>query len=77
MSDVPRQPMPPDLDYLRQMLLELRDLAEIRRYAMLAYLIEMAFIEASEMLGGRRPLRIDDDQGDGSAGVPFKPPGEV
>ena len=43
------------------MLGELRAIAEAERYDMLAYLIEMAYIEVSDILGGNRPLRLKDE----------------
>ena len=49
------------LSYLHQMLGELRAIAEAERYDMLAYLIEMAYIEVSDILGGNRPLRLKDE----------------
>ena len=49
------------LSYLHQMLGELRTIAEAERYDMLAYLIEMAYIEVSDILGGNRPLRLKDE----------------
>ncbi len=61
------------LDYLQQMLGELRTMAEAERYDMLAYLIEMAYIEASDIIRGQRPSRIQGEQRDRAAGVPLKP----
>jgi hypothetical protein len=58
--------------YLQQMLGELRAIAEAERYAMLAYLIEMAYIEVSDIVGGKRHSRLHDEQRDGPAGVPLK-----
>ena len=43
------------LDYLHQMLGELRTIAEAERYDMLAYLIEMAYIEVKRHLRRQRP----------------------
>lgn len=43
-----------NLTYLRQMLGELRSVAEREKQAMLAYLIEMAFLEAGDALERRR-----------------------
>jgi hypothetical protein len=45
------------LDNLQQMLGELRIMAEAERYDMLAYLLEMAYIEASDIIRGQRPSR--------------------
>lgn len=60
------------LDYLQQMLGELRTLAEAERYDMLAYLIEMSYIEASDIIRGQRPSRIQDDKRNGAAGMSFQ-----
>ena len=43
-----------NLIYLRQMLGELRSVADREKEAMLAYLIEMAFLEAGDALERRR-----------------------
>jgi hypothetical protein len=48
------------LDYLQSMLGQLRTMAEAERCDMLAYLIEMAYIEASDIIRGERPFRIGD-----------------
>lgn len=60
------------LDYLQQMLGELRAMAEAERCDMLAYLIEMAYIEASDIIRGQRPSRIQGEQGDRATRVPFQ-----
>ena len=65
------------LDYLQQMLGELRTMAEAGRYDMLAYLIEMAYFEASDIIRGQRPSRIQGEQRDRTAGVPLKPPRKI
>jgi hypothetical protein len=44
--------------YIRQMLAELRAVAEGEGAEMLCYLIEMAYVEAGDVLSGRRPLSI-------------------
>ena len=51
------------MDYLQSMLGELRTLAEAERHDMLAYLIEMAYIEASDIIRGARPARIGRSSG--------------
>ena len=43
------------LDYIQSMLAQLRGMAEIERCDMLAYLIEMAYLEASDAVRGERP----------------------
>ena len=46
------------LDYLQSMLGQLRTMAEAERCDMLAYLIGMAYIEASDIIRGERPSRV-------------------
>ena len=65
------------LDYMQSMLGQLRTMAEAERCDMLAYLIEMAYVEASDIIRGERPLRIKGEQRDSPAGVAFEPPGKV
>jgi hypothetical protein len=48
------------LHYLHQMLGELRTIAEAEGHAMLAYLIEMAYLEVSDIRGRKMPLRAKD-----------------
>lgn len=50
------------LDYLQSMPGQLRTKTEAERCDMLAYLIEMACIEAGDIIGGERPFRV---QGNG------------
>ena len=51
------------LDYMQSMLGQLRTMAEAERCDMLAYLIEMAYIEASDIIRGARPARIGRSSG--------------
>jgi hypothetical protein len=53
------------LDYLQSMLGQLRTMAAAERCDMLAYLIEMAYVEASDIIRGDRPARVGES---GSAG---------
>lgn len=46
------------LDYLQSMLRELREIAQAERHDMLCYLIEMAYVEASDIIRGERPMRV-------------------
>lgn len=46
------------LEYMQAMLGQLRKMADAERYDMLAYLIELAYIEASDISAGERPARI-------------------
>jgi hypothetical protein len=50
------------LEYMQSMLGQLRVMAENERCDMLAYLIEMAFLEAGEIIRGERPPRIGRDK---------------
>ena len=45
------------LDYMQSMLGQLRTMAESERCDMLVYLIEMAYLEASDIIRGERPSR--------------------
>lgn len=45
------------LDYMQSMLGQLRTMAEAERCDMLAYLVEMAYVEASDIIRGERPAR--------------------
>ncbi len=65
------------LDYMQAMLGQLRTMAEAERCDMLAYLIEMAYVEVSDILRGERPLRVGEDKRDRPAGVAFKAPGKI
>ena len=55
------------LDYLQSMLGQLRTMADAERYDMLAYLIEMAYMEASDIIRGERPSRIGQDKRNSAA----------
>ena len=46
------------LDYIQAMLRELREIAQAERCDMLTYLIEMAYVEASDIIRGERPMRV-------------------
>ena len=50
------------LDYVQAMLGQLRTMAEAERCDMLAYLIEMAYIETSDIIRGERPVHIGQSQ---------------
>jgi translation elongation factor EF-Tu-like GTPase len=49
------------LEYVQSMLGQLRKMAAAERYDMVAYLIEMAFIEATDVVRGDRSPRIHAD----------------
>ena len=55
------------LDYIQSMLGQLRSMAEAERCDMLAYLIEMAYLEASDIIRGERPSRIAEQKRNSSA----------
>ena len=55
------------LDYLQSMLGQLRTMAEAERLDMLAYLIEMAYIEAGDIIRGDRPSRFGERRRNRSA----------
>ena len=44
--------------YIQVMLGELRIMAAAERCDMLTYMIEMAYLECSDIVGGRRPPKI-------------------
>ena len=47
------------LDYIQSMLGQLRNMAEAEQCDMLAYLIEMAYVEASDVARGERPSHVE------------------
>ncbi|MDZ7822684.1 MAG: hypothetical protein U5K75_00645 [Ahrensia sp.] len=44
--------------YIQAMLGELRTMAEAERCDMLTYMIEMSYIECSDIVRGQRPTRV-------------------
>ena len=50
------------LDYIQAMLGQLRTMADAERCDMLSYLIEMAYVEASDIIRGERPARVKQDK---------------
>lgn len=65
------------LDYVQAMLGQLRTMAEAERCDMLAYLIEMAYVEVSDIIRGERPLRVGGEQGDSATSVTFETTGKL
>ena len=65
------------ISYIKQMLAELAQVARAERTELLAYLLEMAFIEAADLLSGVAPHPSAHVNGHQSAGMPVKPPGKV
>lgn len=57
------------LDYLQSMLGQLRIMAEAERLDFLAYLIEMAYIEAGDIIRGERPSRLAENKTHAAAGM--------
>ncbi len=55
------------LDYMQGMLGQLRTMAEAERCDMLAYMIEMAYVEVSDILRGERPLRVREEKRNSAA----------
>ena len=49
------------LDYMQSMLGELRTMAKAERYDMLAYLVEMAYLEASDVARAERAREAASD----------------
>jgi hypothetical protein len=52
-----------NIAYIRQMLGELGSVARSENADMLCYLIEMAYLEAGDVLAGTRPLRMVERPG--------------
>ena len=82
MNPKPAKPaLPPhtaeeNLAYIRQMLGELRTVANNEGADMLRYLIEMAYVEAGDILSGFRPVSIRGDR-DAAAGMALKAAGKI
>lgn len=49
------------LTYIQSMLRELRTMAEAERCDMVAWFIEMAYVETSDILRGQRPLNVSNE----------------
>ncbi|OLP58454.1 hypothetical protein BJF93_16390 [Xaviernesmea oryzae] len=64
--------------YIRQMLGELRSVADGAKADMLCYLIEMAYVEAGDILSGRRAISsIAEGEGNAAAGMAMETPGKI
>jgi hypothetical protein len=50
------------LDYAQSMLAQLRTMAKNEGCDMLAYLIEMAYVEASDILRAERPSQVSEQK---------------
>ncbi len=55
------------LDYIQSMLGQLRIMAKAERHDMLAYLIEMAYVESSDIIRGERSSHVERDKGNSAA----------
>lgn len=66
-----------NIAYIRQMLGELRQVANNEGAEMLCYLIEMAFVEAGDVQTGRRALSVRHQERNKSAGMAVQPPGDI
>lgn len=58
---------PETLYYIQSMLGQLRTMAEAERCDMLSYLVEMAYIEASDIVRGERPSRVNQQKRNSAA----------
>lgn len=58
MGRIPSTRRTESLDYMQTLLGQLRDMAAAERLDMLTYLIEMAYVEASDIIRGERPPRV-------------------
>ena len=82
MNSKPTRPaLPPhtaeeNIAYSRQMLGELRTVVNNEGADVLRYFIEMAYMEAGDILAGLRPLSFKV-QRDAAADIPLKPAGKV
>jgi hypothetical protein len=65
------------ISYVRQMLGELRGVAATEGADMLCYLIEMAAVEAGDILSGKRQLSFSNVEGNEATGMPVKSSGKV
>lgn len=65
------------LDYMQAMLGQMRIMAQAERCDLLAYMIEMAYLEISDIIRGERPLRVRDEERKRPAGVPLETSGKI
>lgn len=77
MQQQPNRRRTETLDYMQALLGQLRTMAEAERCDMLAYLIEMAYVEVSDIIRGERPLRVKGEERDRAPGVAFETPGKI
>lgn len=77
MQQQPNRRRTETLDYMQALLGQLRTMAEAERCDMLAYLIEMAYVEVSDIIRGERPLRVKGEERDRAPSVAFETPGKI
>lgn len=65
------------LDYIQGMLGQLRTMADAERCDMLAYLLEMAYIEASDVIRKGCPLNVGNDERNGTTTVTLQATGKI
>lgn len=65
-----------NIAYIRQMLGELRTVAHNEGADMLRYFIEMAYVEAGDILAGFRPVSLRNNR-DAAAGMSLKSTGKI
>lgn len=75
-SALPSHTAEENLAYTRQMLGELRTVVNTEGADMLGYLIEMAYLEAGDILAGLRPLSVRG-HGDPAVDMSLKPAGKI
>lgn len=66
-----------NIAYIRQMLGELRGVANNEGADMLCYLLEMAYVEAGDILNGQRQLSVSKAERNKTASMPVKSPGQI
>jgi hypothetical protein len=57
-----KKPRLETLHYVQAMLGQLRQMSDAERCEMLSYLIEMAYVECSDIVRGDRPSRIREEK---------------
>lgn len=65
------------ISYVKQMLGELTQVARAEQAELLVYLLEMAFQEAGDLLGGRAPAYSQQVKRNEARGMAVKPTGKV
>ncbi len=68
MTDAPER-RSESLRFIQSLLGQLRQMSDAERCGMLSYLIEMAYVEASDILRGNQPSRIHEQKRDPATGL--------